>query len=158
MEQRCTILNLYLNWLILFAGAAYFATTGKFLFLTAWIVCAPLFQLAYIRIFPMISKAMGYGSVADEPAAAPAAAPVDVTFYTAAGCPFCPIMEERLEALRQIMGFRVTKIDVTARPDLLAAKKIRAVPVIEVGGQLRTGNLTSRELADMIAGAAVAAG
>ena len=53
-------------------------------------------------------------------------------------------------------GFTLTKIDVTMRPDLLTAKKIKAVPVVEVGTVLRTGNLTSQELADLIGGAAVA--
>ena len=158
MEQRCTILNVYLNWLVLFAGAAYFAATQKFFFLAVWIIGAPLFQRAYIQIFPKISKVLGYGAIVDEAAGSPHSAPIDVTLYTAAGCPFCPIIEERLEALRQTMGFRLSKIDVTARPDLLTAKKIRGVPVVEVGGQLRTGNLTSRELAELIGGAAVAAG
>ena len=158
MEQRCTILNLYLNWLILFAGAAFFAATGRFFFLAVWIIGAPVFQLAYIRIFPKISKVMGDGPIVDDAAGTPHPAPIDVTLYTAAGCPFCPIIEERLEALRQTMGFRLTRIDVTARPDLLTAKKIRAIPVVEVGGQLRTGNMTSRELAELIGGAAVAAG
>ena len=43
------------------------------------------------------------------------------------------------------------------RPDLLTAKKIKAVPVVEVGTVLRTGNLTSQELADLIGGSAAAA-
>ena len=42
------------------------------------------------------------------------------------------------------------------RPDLLTAKEIKAVSVVEVGTVLRTGNLTSQELADLIGGAAVA--
>jgi len=88
---------------------------------------------------------------------APAAAPVSVTLYTAAGCPFCPIIEDRLDALKPTMGFTLTKIDVTMRPDLLMAKKIKGVPVVEVGSVLRTGNLTSQELAEMIGGAAVSA-
>ena len=157
MEQRCTILNLYLNWALLLGGAVFFAVTGRYLFLAVWIIGAPVFQIAYVRIFPRVSKALGYGSVADVAATAPSPAPVNVTLYTAAGCPFCPIIEERLEALKPAMGFTVTKIDVTMRPDLLSAKKIRAVPVVEVGEQLKTGNLTSQELAALIGGAAAGA-
>jgi glutaredoxin len=152
MEQRCTILNLYLNWVLLFAGAVFFLVTGRYLFLAVWVLGAPVFQIAYVRLFPRLSNALGYGSVADVAAAAPAAAPVNVTLYTAAGCPFCPIIEDRLESLKPAMGFTLTKIDVTMRPDLLVAKKIKGVPVVEVGAVLRTGNLTSQELAEMIGG------
>ena len=154
MEQRCTILNLYLNWTLLLGGAVFLLMTERYLLLAVWLVAAPIFQVVYVRVFPRLSHAMGYGSVEDTPATSSEHPPVDVTLYTAAGCPFCPIIEERLEALKATMGFRLTKIDVTLRPDLLAAKKIKGVPVIEVGDTLRTGNLTSQELAEMIGGAA----
>src|SRR5665811_412386 len=102
---------------------------------------APIFQIAYVRVFPRLSHALGYGSVADEAPAAPSHAPVNVTLYTAIGCPFCPIIEQRLDALKLTMGFTLTKIDVTLRPDLLSAKQIKGVPVVEVGSVLRTGNM-----------------
>lgn len=158
MEQRCTILNLYLNWTLIIGGATYFLLTERFFYLAVWVIGAPLFQLAYVSVFPRLSHALGYGSVEDEAADAPSAARVQVTLYTAVGCPFCPIIEERLEALKPAMGFTLSKVDITMRPGLLAAKKITGVPVVEVGGILRTGNLTSQELAELIAGATAAAG
>lgn len=150
-QQRCTILNLYVNWTIFFAGATFFLITERYLLLAAWLVGAPVFQVAYVLAFPRLSHALGYGSVADEAATAPAHSPFNVTLYTAVGCPFCPIVEQRLESLKSTMGFTLTKIDVTMRPDILSAKSIKGVPVVEVGGVLRTGNLTSRELAEVIA-------
>ena len=155
MEQRCSILNLYLNWTILLAGATFFIVTERYLLLVVWLVGALIFQTAYVLTFPRLSHALGYGSVEDEAAVAPSHAPVNVTLYTAVGCPFCPLMEERLDALKQSMGFMLTKIDITMRPDILAAKKIKGVPVVEVGDLVRTGNLTSQELAEMIGSAAV---
>ena len=152
MEQRCSILNLYLNWTLFLAGATFFLITERYLLLAAWMVGAPIFQAAYVMAFPRLSHALGYGSVEDEAADSPAHAPVNVTLYTAVGCPFCPIIEERLEALKGSMGFTLTTIDVTMRPDILAAKKISGIPVVEVGDRVRTGNLTSQELAEMIGG------
>jgi glutaredoxin len=150
MEQRCTVVNLYLNWALYLGGAAYAFATDRYILLAAWVLSAPLIQIAYVRLFPHLSSLLGYGSVADEVASLTPVAPVDVTLYTAAGCPFCPIVEHRLEALRQAMGFRLFKVDVTVRPDLLTAKRIKAVPVVEVGGESITGNLTSCELAALI--------
>jgi hypothetical protein len=46
---------------------------------------------------------------------------------------------------------------VTLRPDILKAKKISALPVVEVGDQMRAGNLTSQELAELIGAAAARA-
>jgi glutaredoxin len=83
--------------------------------------------------------------------------PVSVTFYTALGCPFCPLVERRLEALRKEMGFELKKIDVTLRPQLLAEKGIRAVPVVEAGERRLVGHLTTDQLAALIMGAAQAA-
>lgn len=153
-QQRCTILNLYFNWTIFLGGASFLLITERYLFLAAWLVGAPIFQIAYVRIFPRLSHALGYGSVTDEAAAVTSLAPVNVTLYTAVGCPFCPIIEQRLDALKLTMGFTLTKIDVTLRPDLLSAKQIKGVPVVEVGSVLRTGNMTSQELAELIGGAA----
>ena len=77
---------------------------------------------------------------------------VTVTLYTALGCPFCPIVEKRLLALRESMNFEIEKIDVILRPDLLASKGIRAVPVIEVREHRIEGNATSEKLASLILG------
>ena len=45
MEQRCTILNLYLNWVLLLGGAVFFLVTGRYLFLAAWVLGALFFIL-----------------------------------------------------------------------------------------------------------------
>jgi hypothetical protein len=50
------------------------------------------------------------------------------------------------------MNFEIEKIDVTLRPDLLASKGIRAVPVIEVGERRIQGNATSEKLTSLILG------
>jgi len=76
---------------------------------------------------------MGYGRITDEPARTVAPAPVKVTLYTALGCPFCPLLEQRIESLQKTMNFSLGKIDVTLRPDLLASKGIRSVPASAVG-------------------------
>jgi CBS domain-containing protein len=57
----------------------------------------------------------------------------------------------RLEDLRKQVGFRLEKIDVTLRPDLLTAKGIRSVPVVEAGARLLFGLLTTKELAEAVA-------
>jgi CBS domain-containing protein len=50
------------------------------------------------------------------------------------------------------MGFTLEKIDVTLRPDLVTAKGIRSVPVVETGARLLFGLVTTKELAAAIAG------
>jgi predicted DsbA family dithiol-disulfide isomerase len=94
---------------------------------------------------------LGYGRIVDEAAEAAGNAPAKVVLYTALGCPFCPLMEQRVEDLRKQMGFTLEKIDVTLRPDLLTAKGIRSVPVVEVGARLLFGLVTTKELAAAIA-------
>jgi hypothetical protein len=64
-------------------------------------------------------------------------------------------MEERLLALQSELGFPLRTIDVTARPDILARTRIRSVPVVEIAGVRHVGNLTSRQLAELIAASPV---
>jgi glutaredoxin len=94
---------------------------------------------------------MGYGRIVDEGAEATGNVPVKVVLYTALGCPFCPLIEQRLEDLRKQMGFTLEKIDVTLRTDLLAAKGLRSVPVVEAGARLLFGLVTTKELAEAVA-------
>jgi glutaredoxin len=95
---------------------------------------------------------MEYGRITDRPAppASASAASVEVTLYTALGCPFCPVIERRLESLRSALGFTLRRIDVTLRPDLLASKGIRSVPSVEIGGRILTGLVSSEDLAAAI--------
>ncbi len=112
-------------------------------------------QLLYVRWFPHMSRAMGYGSVTDTPAAAaPTGGTVpDVTFYTANVCPFCPIIRRRLEELQRQSRFQLREIDVTFRPDIVRAKGLRSVPVLEANGQFLVGNATSAQIAGFLASA-----
>ena len=106
-------------------------------------------QVLYVRWFPKISRFMGYGSVADTPVAAvPRGATLPgVTFYTASACPFCPIIRRRLAELQRQSPFEVREIDVTFRPDIVRAKGLSSVPVLEANGQLLVGNATSAQIA-----------
>jgi glutaredoxin len=93
---------------------------------------------------------MGYGSVEDQPATDVHTSKGKVVLYTGLGCPFCPLVKKRLNKLQSTMGFELTETDVTLKPDLLIAKGIRALPVVEVGGALWVGNATSQQLASFI--------
>ena len=153
LKQKCPLAFVVFAWGLYLLMVPVFAVGRQWLLLGTWIVLAPALMWLYVRGFARISPLMGYGSVADAPAA-PATAPVDVTLYTALGCPFCPIVRRRLLELEPQMGFRLRQIDVTARPDLLTRKGVWSVPVVEVAGRRLVGNATSARLADLIAGRA----
>jgi glutaredoxin len=149
MKQRCHLVMVWLTWLglpllALFVGRRAGVAGGL-----AVLAVGILGQVLYVRWFPRLSRSMGYGSVADTPApTVPASAGLPVvTLYTANVCPFCPILRRRLADLQQKAGFAVREIDVTFRPDLVRAKGLRSVPVIEVGGEFLVGNATSAEIA-----------
>lgn len=152
MPQECPIAFVYLTAALYVAGLAYLALSGELAGTVAWLVVFPLAILGYIRIFPRVSAWLGYGRVDDEAPSSASRSSRVVTVYRAAVCPFCPLVEERLRALQEEMGFELEHVDLTLRPDLVRAKKIRSVPVVEVGGRRHVGNATSRELADLIAG------
>jgi glutaredoxin len=148
MKQQCGVWSVWLTWLSVPVLAV---VAGVFLGWPAAVVvvlAAVLGELAYVRWFPRISTAMGYGSVADVPAEATSAPTVrkQVTLFTASVCPFCPLVRKRLADIQEKLGFDLRELDVTFRPDLVAARKIRAVPVVEVDGRFLTGNATSAQL------------
>jgi glutaredoxin len=142
---------IYLSWLVYLGGLAALIWYSQWVFAAGWLVAAPVAQWLYIRKFPSMSAAMGYGRITDEPAGTVAALPVKVTLYTALGCPFCPLIEQRLETLRKTVGFSLEKIDVTLRPDLLSSKGIRSVPAVEVHGSVLFGLVSTKDLAAAIA-------
>ncbi|MBK5267652.1 MAG: glutaredoxin family protein [Acidimicrobiia bacterium] len=108
-------------------------------------------QVAYVRWFPHVSRWVGYGVVADEPAGGMSQrSSSHVTLYTANLCPFCPLVRERLQVLQREMGFELHEIDVTFRPGLVLSKGFRAVPVIEIDGRQVVGNATSAQLASLL--------
>lgn len=158
MQKRCLMLMIYFSWAVYAGGLAYLAWHARWAFTLGWLVAVPLALWLYIAKFPALSPFMGYGRITDEPSQVTRPAPAAVTLYTALGCPFCPLMEERLRELQKSLGFELRKIDVTLRPDLLAAKGIRSVPVVEAGGRLLTGLVTTKELAAAISEAVVTAG
>jgi glutaredoxin len=108
-------------------------------------------QILYVRTFPRLSRVMGYGSVDDVPAAGtPARVSSRVTLYTASACPFCPIVRRRLTDLQKSMGFELHEVDVTFQPQIIRAKGLRSVPVIEANDRVLVGNVTSQRLAEFI--------
>jgi glutaredoxin len=114
-----------------------------------------LFEIGYIRNFRHVSAWLGYGSVDDvrpsHQIRTDATIP-RVTLYTATGCPFCPIVRERLEQLRQELWFDLDEQDVTFRSQKLRERGIRSIPVVEVGNRLLVGNATSDALAAFLTG------
>lgn len=159
MKQQCHLAMIWLSWAVYLGGAAAALWFQNWFLAGVWMILAPLAEWQYIRRFSTISGMMGYGPVTDiaAPAHEPETPHQQVTLYTALGCPFCPLIEQRLERLQAKVDFALEKIDVTIRPDLLLAKGIRAVPAVEVRGEIRTGLLTSENLAEFIAPAAVGA-
>jgi glutaredoxin len=152
MKQQCYLAMVWLTWLALpllavLVGLRVGVVAGCFV-----LVVSVLAQPLYIRWFPRISGLMGYGSVADTPAAArPAGMDFpDVTLYTASVCPFCPIVRKRLAELQRQSNFKIREIDVTFRPEIVRAKGLRSVPVLEANGQMLAGNATSAQLAEFL--------
>jgi len=160
MKQQCHVAMIYFTWIFYLGGLVFLGMESLWAYWIGWLIAVPVFEWLYVRKFPRMAPAMGYGNIADESPSAPVIAPVDVTLYTALGCPFCPLIEQRLEGLRGQAGFTLRKIDVTLRPDLLASKGIRSVPVVEIGGKLLVGLVSTKELAAALAeaGAATTAG
>ena len=150
MKQQCHISMIYLTWAMYAGGLVYLGWGGQWVMALVWLAGVPLVEWFYFRKFASLSRSMGYGRIVDEGAEATGNAPVKVVLYTALGCPFCPLIERRLEDLRKQMGFTLEKIDVTLRPDLLTAKGIRSVPVVEAGARLLFGLVTTKELAEAI--------
>jgi glutaredoxin len=120
-------------------------------------VGVPSLRWGLYHFFPRISRFLGYGRIDDRLSSDPPfrantrVAPVTVNFYSFFSCPFCPIVLARLHALQRQMDFVLTTIDVTLKPQVLATKKIRSVPVVEVGDHRLVGNSTTEQLAALIA-------
>jgi glutaredoxin len=159
--QQCTVQSLYVSgaaYLVGYLlGLIYFAYRANWIAALLWLILLPSIKWAYLRFFPRISPLRGYGGLDDKLPAAVEKAPVEVTFYSLLGCPFCPIVEKRLRALQEEMGFRLTKVDLTLKPQVSSSKGIRSVPVVEVGNERLTGNATTEQLARLIGGAQTAA-
>jgi glutaredoxin len=150
MKQQCHISFVYGSWFILLCGLIFYVIKGDYLQACFWVFFIVLFLWLYVRYFPSLSRYMGYGSVADQPAKDIQQINTKVFLYTGLGCPFCPLVKRRLIELRSKMGFELNEIDVTLKPDLLISKGIRALPVVEVEKAHWVGNATSEQLATFI--------
>jgi glutaredoxin len=153
-QQQCTVRSLYLSGAVAaigyLVGIVFFAYQAQWLALLFWLVLVPSLKWAYLRFFPSASKWLGYGRVDDKLPASVTKARVEVTYYSLLGCPFCPIVEQRLKTLQAEMDFTLTTIDLTLKPQLSASKGIRSVPVVEIGNDRLIGNATTEQLARLI--------
>ena len=149
MEQRCHLSMVWLTWLGLPLLAALVGVRTGVAAGVAVLAVGVVGQVIYVRWFPNLARSMGYGSVADTPVAAvPTGGTLPgVTLYTANVCPFCPIIRRRLAELQRLSRFEVREIDVTFRPDIVRAKGLSSVPVLEANGQFLVGNATSAQIA-----------
>ncbi len=152
MKQQCYLVNVWFTWLGLPVLAILMGIYVAWWAGVVVLIAGVFAQMLYIRIFPSISRWLGYGSVEDQPAAGPAGPTTvtKVTLYTANVCPFCPIIRQRLADLERTRGFVVEEVDVTFRPELIKAKGFRSVPVIEAKGRYWVGNATTAQLAKFL--------
>jgi hypothetical protein len=60
-------------------------------------------------------------------------------------------VRQRLDDLQRDHRFEVDEVDVTFRPEVIRAKGIRSVPVLESEGRLLVGNATSAQIAAFLA-------
>jgi glutaredoxin len=160
MEQRCHLAMVWLTWLGLPLLAVVVGLRAGLVAALFVFALGVLAQVLYVRWFPRISGWMGYGSVQDTPAGGtPVDAPLpNVTLYTANVCPFCPIVRRRLADLQRHAPFAVEEVDVTFHPEVIRAKRLRSVPVLEANGRLLVGNATSAQLLAFLRSASNAPG
>ncbi|MGA9642052.1 MAG: thioredoxin family protein [Terriglobales bacterium] len=150
-QQQCSVAGLFRIWAGYAAGLAVFAYSRNRTAFLFWLVLVPVGKLVEMRFFSYFSRFFGYGRIEnDVPAANVAPTSVSVTYYSALGCPFCPIVLRRLLALQKQMGFVLQSINVSLNPQMMASRGIRSVPVVEVGEQRLVGNVTSEQLARLI--------
>ena len=156
MEQRCHVGMIWLTWLGLPLLAVVVGVQAGVVAGLTILVVGVVAQVLYVRWFPRISQWLGYGSVADTaPEPIPASMQVPhLTLYTANVCPFCPIVRDRLKALQRQHQFEMEEIDVTFRPEIMRAKGLRSVPVLEADGKVLVGNATSARIAEFLRTAA----
>lgn len=155
--QQCSVVGLAVGWIGYGVGVPYFLYQRQWVVALLWTAGFPSLRWALYHFFSRISRFLGYGRISDRftstlPLRAhPRVAPVAVNFYSFFSCPFCPIVLARLQALQQQSGFTLTTIDLTLKPQILTTKKIRSVPVVEVGDHRLVGNCTTEQLAALIA-------
>lgn len=154
-NQQCNVSGLIVSWLGYLGALLYLVYERRWMSGAAFAVLIPSLRWALFHYFPGLSRFLGYGRVDDQLPAAASTARVAVRFYRFFSCPFCPIVLRRLEALQQVMDFTLETIDLTLKPQIVVAKGIRSVPVVEVGDKRLVGNLTTAQLAEFISCASI---
>jgi glutaredoxin len=149
-KQSCTMWSLYVPLFAYLFGLAFFVYQRSVIGTVLWLVVTPCLKWAYIHYFPRIAHLRGYTHVDDRLPPHIGKSAVEVNYYSFVGCPFCPIMEQRLNTLQKEMGFTLNKIDVTLKPQILMNKGIQSVPVVEVGENRLVGHATTEQLVELI--------
>jgi glutaredoxin len=148
MKQECNLGMVWLTWLGLPLLAIVMGISQGWLAAVFILIVGVLGQIIYIKLFPKISRWLGYGSVEDVAIESPQKIklPSKVILYTANVCPFCPIIKQRLIELQRTLEFHLDEVDITFRPKIIKEKGFRSVPVIEKDGKFWFGNATSAQL------------
>ena len=160
MKQECKLSSVRAMWMAVLIVVPMLAVTRGWPAAVFVVMVGVLIQIGYVRNFRHVSQWLGFGSVDDvRPAhhATSANAIPHVTLYTAIGCPFCPLVRQRLHDLQQELWFAFDERDVTFRPAKLRDCGIRSVPAIEVDGRFLVGNATSDALVTFLTGGALKA-
>lgn len=152
MKQQCNLHTVWLTWLGIPAMAILMGLFAGWWAVPFILIVGVIAQIIYLRVFPKLSRSLGYGGVEDVAAEAPkqAGAISKVTLYTANVCPFYPIIRQRLGVLQRSMGFELEEVDVTFQTGLVREKGIRSVPVIQVDGRVWIGNATTAQLVSFL--------
>ena len=148
MKQECKLGMIWLTWLGIPALALIMGIKLGWLAAVFILIVGVFAQIIYIKVFPKISRLLGYGSVEDVAidSTQKIKVPSKVMLYTANVCPFCPIVKQRLIELQKNLEFQLEEIDITFKPNIIKEKGIRSVPVIETDGKYLFGNATSSQL------------
>jgi glutaredoxin len=154
MKQQCYLFNVWFTWLGLPSMAIVMGVVAGWWAGVLVLLAGVFGQIYYVKIFPRVSRLLGYGSVEDRAAdsSTQTRSASKVTLYTANVCPFCPIIRQRLGVLQRTMGFELVEVDITFQPGLIREKGIRSVPVIEADGRTWIGNATSAQLLSFLTG------
>ncbi len=152
MKQQCYLWNVWLTWLGIPALAIMMGILQSWWAGVFVLFAGILAQVLYVRIFPRISRSLGYGSVENVEASVPpeAKAISRVVLYTANVCPFCPIVKRRLAELQSQLRFELEERDVTFRQDIIKEKGLQSVPVVEADGRYWVGNATTAQLVEFL--------
>lgn len=153
-KQQCTLVKLRATLagltVLYLGGLCFYAHRRDWLALFLWLVSLPCARWVGMRLYPLTSKWRGYGSVADKLPASVMRSHNEVTFYSHSGCPFCPIVRHRIEALQREMDFTLKEVDLTLNPRVAITRGIKSVPVVDVAKKRLVGNATTEQLARLI--------